>query len=184
MLYIVTALKSEAQAFVDKYTLKKKYISGFTMFRNDSLVVIVSGIGVNNATQATQTLINYFDITDNDIYLNVGICGANKKYLIGELLEIGTLIINGQAVNLPNKSTLKLTCVEEEINAPLYDIVDMESYGFYDAVIHSPAIKNYYVLKVVSDHFEPETITKDMTKSLIFNALDSINEVLYKKTVS
>ena len=52
---------------------------------------------------------------------------------------------------------------------------------FYDAVIHSPAIKNMYILKVVSDHFKPETITKDKTKALIFNAIDDINTIIFNK---
>ena len=60
-------------------------------------------------------------------------------------------------------------------------ILYMESFGFYDAVIHSPAIKNYHILKVVSDHFEPQTITKELTKSLIFNVIDGINFILKTK---
>jgi len=184
MLYIVTALKSEAQAFVDKYIFKKIFLSGFTVYKNDTITLIVSGVGIANATQATQTLINYFDITDDDIYLNVGICGASKKYALGELIEIGVVMIDEKSINLPNEKLPVLTCVEEEITSYIYDIVDMESYGFYDAVIHSPAIKNYHIVKVVSDHFEPEKITKEKTKSLIFNAIDAINDIIYKKAVS
>ena len=125
MLYIVTALKSEAQAFVDKYTFKKIFLSGFTVYKNDKITLIISGIGISNSTQATQTLINYFDITDDDIYLNIGICGANKKYAIGELLEIGILTCNEKSINLPNDTTYELTCVEEEITSDIYNIVDM-----------------------------------------------------------
>jgi hypothetical protein len=50
----------------------------------------------------------------------------------------------------------------------------MESFGFYDAVKHNPAIKNFFIFKVLSDHFEPDSITKDKTKSLIFHQIDSI----------
>jgi len=55
-------------------------------------------------------------------------------------------------------------------------LVDMESFGFYDAVIHSPAIKNFHIFKVISDYFEPQKVTKDTTKSLIFHKIDAINE--------
>ena len=79
MLYIVSALKSEAQAFVDKYKLTKSKLSNFTLFSNTQMMLIVSGVGVNNATRATQTLINHYDITDDDIYLNIGICGASPN---------------------------------------------------------------------------------------------------------
>ncbi|MDQ7045409.1 MAG: hypothetical protein Q9M32_05790 [Sulfurimonas sp.] len=126
-------------------------------------------------------LINHYDITDDDIYLNIGICGARSSYAIGELIEIGALTYNEKTIMLPNESTKKLTCVDEEIQKDGYEIVDMESYGFYEAVIHSPAIKNFYIFKVVSDHFEPQTITKEATKSLVFNAIDAINIIINKE---
>ena len=69
-------------------------------------------------------------------------------------------------------------CVNEEISSELYPLVDMESYGFYDAVVHNPAIKRFHILKVVSDHFEPQKVTKEETKSLLFNVIDAINETI------
>lgn len=179
MLYIVTALKPEAQAFVDKYKLKKSKLKDFTLFSNDSMMLIISGIGVENAAQATQTLINHYDITDDDIYLNIGICGANTKYEIGSLLEIGSLVYNHKTKVLNSPSELTLTCLNTESSDDTYDIVDMESFGFYDAVMHSPAIKNYHILKVVSDNFEPQKVTKENTKSLLFNTIDDINKIIY-----
>ena len=73
-----------------------------------------------------------------------------------------------------------ITCLDQEASTNSHEIVDMESYGFYNAVIHSPAIKNRYIIKVVSDHFEPHKVTKDKTKSLIFNVIDDINLLHYK----
>jgi len=67
MIYIVTALKPEAQAFVDYYKLQKKRLGAFTIFHNEHISLIVSGLGVINARVATQTLINHFDISDDDI---------------------------------------------------------------------------------------------------------------------
>lgn len=148
------------------------------------MMLIISGLGIDNAAKATQTLINHYDITDDDIYLNIGICGASKKYAIGELLEIGTINYNTKDIPLQSNSDNLLTCISTEANDDTYEIVDMESFGFYDAVIHSPAIKNFHILKVVSDHFQPDTITKEGTKSLIFNQIDAINLILYSKAVS
>ena len=181
MIYIVTALKPEAQAFVDKYKLSKKKLSNFTIFINNEITLIISGVGVRNSTMATQTLINHYDITDDDIYLNVGICGANKEYEIGELIEINRITYNSQTIEIKDKDGKTIICLDEEANTSKYDIVDMESFGFYDAVIHSPAIKNFHILKVVSDHFEPQKVTKEKTKSLIFKAIDDINLILYPK---
>ncbi len=181
MLYIVTALKIEAQAFVDKYKLQKRKYGKYKVFQNKEMIVIISGIGVFNSMLATQTLINQFDITDDDIYLNIGICGANENYEIGELIEISSLSYKEQNYELNSRNCNTITCVDEEMSSDIYDIVDMESFGFYDAVIHSPAIKNRYILKVVSDHFKPSSVTKDKTKALIFNVIDDINEIIFQE---
>jgi len=178
MLYIVTALKPEAQAFIDYHkNLKKEKLNNLTIFKNNNITLIISHLGVQNARVATQTLINHFDITDDDIFLNAGICGASKKYAIGELLEIGSLCYHDQHYNI-NKTPNTLICLDKEAATDTHTIADMESYGFYDAVIHNPAIKNFHILKVVSDHFEPRKVTKEQTKSLLFNVIDDINRII------
>lgn len=181
MLYIITALKAEAQAYVDKYKLKKNKLHSFVIFSNPKIVLIISGVGIEKARLATQTLINQYDITDEDIYLNVGICGAHKSFHIGELIECGFLAYMDKKVNLQSTSKHTLTCVNEAICEDIYDIVDMESYGFYDAVIHSPAIQSFYIIKIVSDHFEPSKVTKETAKSLLFNAINAINIIIQKE---
>jgi nucleoside phosphorylase len=177
MLFIICALKSEAQAFVDKFKLQKSKLNNYTIFSNKNMMIIISGIGITNSTLATQTFIDHYDITDEDIYLNVGICGASPKHNIGKILEIGTIHYKHHIITLPNKISTTLTCLNFEMSENDYEIVDMESYGFYDAVTHSPAIKKFYIFKIVSDHFEPEKVTKDTTKRLVFN---SINEIFTK----
>lgn len=172
MFYITTALKSEAQAFIEKNKLKKSKLNDFTTYFNKEMIIIVSGIGVINARNATQSLIDNFDIEDKDIYLNIGICASDKKYNIGELIEIGSITYNNITYKFKNASNIN--CLDNQSDDISYKIVDMESYGFYDAVIHSPAIKHFHILKVVSDNFEPEKVTKDKTKMLIFNKIDEI----------
>lgn len=181
MLYIVTALKPEAQAFVDRYKLSKNRLKNFAIFTNPNMTLIISGLGVPNATLATQTLIDQYDITDEDIYINVGICGASKRYEIGELLKIGNIVYNSQTLRVDENSDKTIVCLDEETDTAEHDIVDMESFGFYDAVHHSPAIKNFHIFKVVSDHFQPDKVTKEGTKSLIFNAIDDINLIINQK---
>lgn len=170
MNYIVVALKAEAQAFVDRYKLTKSSLAAFTLYSNANIRLIISGMGVTNARLATQTLINYFDITDDDIYYNIGICGASSVYEIGEVLEIGSIVYEKTPYTFGEEKK-EIVCVDEEVSEAKYEIVDMESYGFYDAVIHNPAIKNFSIIKVVSDHFEPRKVTKESAKALIFNAI-------------
>lgn len=164
MIYILVALKAEAQAFVDKFKLKN--------YKNENISVMVSGIGRENMKRATMEVLNNFK--DNDIIANVGICGANLDYDIGQLIQIDAINYKNQTYTIKKDAFVTIECMDEEVNNSRYEIVDMESYGFYDAIIHSSTIKNILIFKVVSDHFEPRKVTKDGTKSLIFNAIDKL----------
>jgi nucleoside phosphorylase len=171
MLYIVTALKSEAQAFVDKYKLTKSRYENFTIFKNTEMFVLISGVGSKNMEIATSKIIKEFTILDSDIFLNIGICGADEEYKIGELLEINSIIYNNKKFILSNNISNTITSVDYEVSDNCFSIVDMESFGFYQAV---KEMKNCYIFKVVSDHFEPNRVTKERTKTLIFNKIEEI----------
>ncbi|EDZ63195.1 hypothetical protein SMGD1_1022 [Sulfurimonas gotlandica GD1] len=149
MLYIICALKSEAQAFVDKYKLSKNK-------QNSQVTLIVSGIGTENMFEATSNIVN--SMSKSDTIINVGICGGDKKFKIGQLIDA---------------FEENLTCLDYEVTySGKYELADMESEGFLRATQN---IKNRYIFKVVSDHFEPQMVTKEKTKSLIFNVIDDIN---------
>lgn len=177
MLYMVIALKSEAQAFVDKYKLKKEKLIGFSTFVGSDITIIVCGIGIANAKEATLCLVKNYKLNNDDIFVNVGICAADKKYNIGQLLEIGSIEYNNHTY-VYNNLKESITCLNEEATDDKYKIVDMESFGFYDALKDHK--HNFYIFKVVSDHFEPSKVTKDSTKKLIFNVIDDILQRIQK----
>ncbi len=161
MTYIITATKSEAQAFIEKYKLDASK-------SNTLYSVIISGIGTKNMYNTMKIL--FAQLKENDTLVNVGICGASDAFDIGELLQVDTAT---QCINGTQKI---LTCVDEALeHTNLYDAVDMESYGFSQA---SQGFKNSYIFKVVSDHFEPSKVTKDKTKKLIYSQIDTIMEIL------
>ncbi len=177
MTYIVTALKPEAQAFVDYYKLTKSKLDSYTLFSNEQIKLIISGVGVENSRLATQTLIEYFDIDHEDVCMNVGVCAASRNYKIGTLIECGAVLYEDIKYIFDIEKP-SINCVTKEISSPIYDRVDMESYGFYDAVIHNRAIKKFHIFKVVSDHFEPHKVTKEQAKSLLFNQIKTINKLI------
>lgn len=182
MLYIVIALKAEAQAFIERYKLDKSSLGRYKLFSTQDIKMIVSGIGVINARNATQTLINSYDIRDEDIYMNIGICGAESTVPLASLFSFSSVEYEGIVYKFKANGE-KITCVDEPLSATSCKFADMESYGFYDAVIHNPAIKNFHILKVVSDHFKPQTVTKDGAKKLLFNQINAINSILYPKEI-
>jgi nucleoside phosphorylase len=148
------ALKAEAQAFIDRYKLSKTK-------QNSDIKIIVSGIGTKNMFDKTKLVTK--EMQTDDIIINVGICGASKKYEIGQLIDA---------------DEKKITCIDYEAKDAKFDIVDMESDGFLSA---TKDVKNSFIFKVVSDHFEPHKVTKEKTKSLIFNVINDINSLVYKK---
>ena len=161
MRYIITATKSEAQAFIEKYKLD-------ALKSNDLYSIIVSGVGCECMHTTTQEILS--QLKESDTLVNVGICGASDAFEIGELLQIDTTT---QCINGSEKV---LTCVDEALgDTNLYDAVDMESSGFIQA---SKRFKNRYMFKVVSDHFEPSKVTKDKTKKLIYAQIDTIMGML------
>lgn len=152
MLYIICALKSEAQAFVDKFKLPKNK-------QNSQITIVVSGMGSESMFNATKDIVT--KMSNKDTIINVGICGGDKKFAIGELIDA---------------REANLTCVESDISEHgKYELVDMESDGFLKA---TQGVENKYMFKVVSDHFEPHKVTKEKTKSLIFNVIDDINNII------
>lgn len=171
MLYILTALKPEAQSFVDKFKLVKSKCDNFTLHEGKNIKIIVSGVGAENAKAAADAMIKNFKPDECDTFINIGICGANSRYKIGELLEIGSIVYQNEKYILNENVLHVITCNDSEVSEERYEIVDMESFGFYEA---TKGLKNLYMYKIVSDHFEPHKVTKEKTKALIFNVIDEI----------
>jgi len=181
MLYIVVALKAEAQAFVDKYKLKKTKLKEFTLYENETIKIIQSGVGVENATQATQTLLNFYDMSDEDIFLNVGVCASDEKYNIGELVEVSSVLYEEKLYTLNDRDKESIKCLDTPSSDKANKLVDMESFGFYEPLYYATAVKHKYIFKVVSDHFQPKKLTKEGVKSLLFNQIDAINRIIFPK---
>lgn len=171
MIYIFTALKPEAQAFVDKYRLKKEKSDNYTLYKNSKIVLIISGLGVKMTKKAAKFIINNYKVSVDDILINIGICASKADNEIGKLLSIGKINYNNEIFTLNKNIKNTITCLDYEADNDTYELVDMESYGFYE-ILHN--YDNLYIFKIVSDHFEPKTITKEKTKKLIFNVLDEV----------
>jgi len=171
MIFIFTALKPEAQAFVDKYRLEKSKLDNFTIYLDTKMVVIITGVGVDSIQLSCECIENHYKILESDTFINIGICASDKEHNIGELLEISSIKYRDSLFNLNKSSSNTITCLDYEAEERSYKLVDMESFGFYKA-LHKR--KNIYMCKEVSDHFEPRTVTKEKTKMLVFSVIDKI----------
>lgn len=177
MLYIITALKPEAQAFVDKYRPVKGRCKNFLVYEGEFFRLLISGKGVVNMKKAVYALLEEYAPAKEDILINVGICAADKRHEIGELLKIGKVVYKDEECILDKSIQNTVTCMDEEAILPIMEIVDMESFGFCETTC---GFKNRYMYKVVSDHFEPDKVTKEGAKTLIFSAIDDILKEVFK----
>lgn len=162
MIYILTATKSEAQAFVEFFALKN--------LQNTTLKLIISGVGVTNMQRACRELLELHMPKESDIFLNIGICGAPKSYTLGDVVAIKQLFYKEQTITLTTGSD-SLRTLDYPQRVPLEMPCDMEAFGFSESLRD---FSNLFVYKVVSDHFEPNSITKDMTKKLIKRAIPKV----------
>ena len=78
MIYIFSAFYAEAKNIIDHYGLKKEKspeMVRFDVFANDSIRLVITGVGEINAAAAVSNIGGAYGISQDDEILNVG-CGA------------------------------------------------------------------------------------------------------------
>ena len=78
MIYIFSAFYAEAKNIIDHYGLKKEKspeMVRFDVFANESIRLVITGVGEINAAAAVSNIGGAYGISPDDEILNVG-CGA------------------------------------------------------------------------------------------------------------
>lgn len=78
MIYIFSAFYAEAKNIIDHYGLKKEKspeMVRFDVFANESIRLVITGVGEINAAAAVSNIGGAYGISQDDEILNVG-CGA------------------------------------------------------------------------------------------------------------
>lgn len=159
MTLIHTALYYEAHPLIETYKLEK--IINKKEYKNDKIVLIISGIGENNTQKALESAYKKYNIKQA---INIGIAGCKDKSI-----PLGTLFCTNK--NLPNIPQATITTVEKPTNTINTTLVDMESRAFFLTCKEKNI--NFYILKVVSDYLD-DTIPP---KSFVINLIrDSLNQ--------
>jgi len=173
MKCIVTAIFSEAKAFIELFGLEKSQKKPFEVYQNSDVTLIVSGMGkLNSAIATTYISQNH---TFEKIY-NIGICGTNDKTKeIGRLYGIKSVIDASTSKKYSiNQTGEILYCFDMiqkgETGVKKPALVDMESFGFYSAAIKFYKKDKICIYKIVSDHLDTTHITNDFIYRLIKKA--------------
>lgn len=184
MTYFLIALDAEARPLIDHYKLKRSSVLPYAVYTGEDIILLVTGQGRENAMMGTSALCGYRRPDPYDILVNLGICGAPAEFLLGELFIIHQ--IQDAHRNYypdilyphPLKET-SLLCVNQAIDSLQNYPVDMESAGVFIAASRFFKLHQMVFAKVVSDHFEPSSVTKEDCMELIKLNTSKIDTLLY-----
>ena len=182
MKAIVSAFYKEIAPIIKHYNLKK-INAPFEIFKNDEIIVIISGIGKLNSAIATTYILSTYKI---DFIINFGIAGSSK-FKIGEIFLINKINENLYPDILyphPFKETF-INSVDKVITDGKFNLVDMESEGFFKASTKFLDLDKIFIIKIVSDNlvcFRPDDKFMDnLINPHIKNITDFINSLKSEK---
>ncbi len=170
MLYFIIAHSAEAQPVIQHFKMQRVYKFSYTMFEADNVRLIICNAGIDNAMMATSVLLAHYIPTNNDLLINIGICGAPGE--IGTMLLVHKITHNHHSYfpDILFKHDLQEISLKT-VDMPSANIsdnaVDMEAYGIYKAASRFFKAHQMIFLKIISDNFQPESITKETAKKLI-----------------
>lgn len=183
MKYIITALDAEAKVFCEHYSLKRNFDLPYTLYTNEETFLLVCGMGKINALMATSALLGYRIPKEEDVLVNIGICGAPKSYPIGEALLIHQILEDKRHYypDILFSHTLRetsLLCVDAPRSSPSEFPVDMESAGVFSAASKFFKLHRMAFVKIVSDHFSPLSVTKEGVIGMLRSHTATLEEVI------
>lgn len=143
---IHSALLCECQCLIDFFKLKQdKSCSAFKLYHNETIVLVVSGIGKENTINALRFAFEHFAIKKA---INIGIAGCKDK-----AIKIGTLFCTNK--HIENLHFTTLTTIDKPLDEKdnlKTTLVDMEAFYFEEYC--KQYCENITVLKVVSDYLD------------------------------
>ena len=163
MIYIFSAFYAEAKNIIDHYSLKKEKSPEtvrFDVFANDSIRLVITGVGEINAAAAVSNIGGAYGISPDDEILNVG-CGAG----FGNETCLGSIFLGNKLTEQMTGCTfypdmlMKTNLMECEIvtvtrvlNEGRDSVVyDMEAAAVYQAAAFFAGPHRMHFIKLVSD---------------------------------
>ena len=185
---LVTALTAEATPLIQHYRLEKVDSNPmFPLYRNDTIYLVVSGIGKTLAAAATAYLHTKSGELPNQPFLNIGIAGHQRAItgaprVASRITDQSTgqtwypsQIIRGSIERSPLITVETVERVYAEDAA-----YDMEAAGFYPIAWHASTAELVQSLKVISDH--PGDLVADLDlhriEGLIGDCIDEIDSLV------
>lgn len=163
MIYIFSAFYAEAKNIIDHYGLKKEKSPEtvrFDVFANDSIRLVITGVGEINAAAAVSNIGGAYGIAPDDEILNVG-CGAgfSNETCLGSLFLGNKLTeqMTGRTfypdmLMKTNLMECEIVTVARVLNEGSDSVVyDMEAAAVYQAAAFFVGPHRMHFIKLVSD---------------------------------
>lgn len=163
MIYIFSAFYAEAKNIIDHYGLKKEKspeMVRFDVFANESIRLVITGVGEINATAAVSNIGGAYGISPDDEILNVG-CGAGFSsdicmgsiFLGNKLTEQMTgRTFYPDMLMKANFRECEIVTVARVLNEGCDSVVyDMEAAAVYQAAAFFVGPHRMHFIKLVSD---------------------------------
>jgi len=172
MIYFITALYNEAKPLLEQWSFKRDKSLPYRLYYNDRMYLLVTQIGMENATEAVQSMIRHIPPKEYDILINVGLCAAPEIHPLGSALYVHSIYYKDKTIKLPGKynatlPSVSLRTVDLPVSIPQDYAVDMEAYAIYKVAHPFFHTGNIIFFKIVSDHFKPELVDKKRAIDLI-----------------
>lgn len=163
MIYIFSAFYAEAKNIIDHYGLKKEKspeMVRFDVFANESIRLVITGVGEINAAAAVSNIGGAYGISQDDEILNVG-CGAGFSsdicmgsiFLGNKLTEQMTgRTFYPDMLMKANFRECEIVTVARVLNEGSDSVVyDMEAAAVYQAAAFFVGPHRMHFIKLVSD---------------------------------
>ncbi len=192
MIYISVALGIEAKPIIKYFNLKRdNSIKKLQVFKNERVTLIITGVGILKSAIALTYILSQSEIDEDDIFLNIGICGAkSEKYSIGDIVLCNKIINSELEKSYYPDMVFNHSFKEgslESFNIPVYcgdevvgDLVDMEGAGLFEATTYFFQSYQLNFIKIVSDYLDRE-VEQNQVEELILKSLPQIDSWLIER---
>jgi len=188
-LFIYTALECEAKPLIKQFELKKESFNHpFPIYKNDSIVLTISGIGKVAMAGAVAYSQAIFQPQHSPLLINIGIAG-HKTEAISEIVLASKIVDKDSGKrfypqlignNLPKTDevlTSSRPCTEYSASY----MNDMEASAFYEMAVRFNTNELIHSIKIISDNEQTtiESINAKKVSQLISNHLPQIEQLFH-----
>lgn len=162
-ILIHTTSKVEAKPIIEFFNLKELNSSLKNIYSNDDILLIISGTSKEEIQKSLNYVFNTYNIS-KAFDLSIASCGDGS-------IALGTLFCTNRFIhglNFANITTVEENLESDENLNTL--LVDKQASFFKDSC--KEKIKDFYILKIVSDYFDDTKPSNEEVFELINNSIE------------